>query len=257
MLNKIIKKYFVILAIIIFGSAFVIWSYNLIVHGVNLAKPPQFDFSELQKNQMPTPDVVWRELQAKIEEQKKLEEQQKIAEAVKEQIEKKQAAIADLKITPMTLYFTEYFKGVDYEQTQAMIDNFMSDFPWMRDLKVNDLLAQKCFVVDVPVTGRETFLADLKQESIISSIEVGESGAPEYDLCFLEKKYHQTVETWLEKYPQIIIVSSPPAVGDYIASIDLSEIYDLQIEDIEYIKKNYSDVIYLTDKNLETETIVQ
>ncbi len=249
MLNKLIKKYFVLLTVIIFGSAFIIWGYNLIFHGRNLAKPPQFDLDIYSNVDMPHPEVVWQEMQDYFDQQKKQQAEQKIVEAVKEQLTEQQKTMT-LELRPNTLYFTSYFQGDDYLTTKKMLENFMTDFPWLMDLKMVDLLAQACVLVKVPVEVRENILASMREEAEVLNLVAGDKGPPEYNLCFQEKKYHSAIVAWLEKYPQVELLSDTPAVGDYIAYIDFSEVADQYKEDIEYIKQNYSDVINITDSIL-------
>jgi hypothetical protein len=237
MFKKFVNKYFFVLIIIILGSGFLIFGFNLI-RGENLAKAPNFDLSRYE-------EIKWPELDELFSENNPIdiEKVDQLVEKVSETLDKKKGDTEEL--LPKKIYFNNSFSQDSSAKTLEMINNFIKDFPSLVELKFVDLAEFSCAVVELPATQRESLKKDLLENELVLSLEVDQ--APAFNLCFKEKIYFSQYEEFLLQYP--VLVSKFKALdNEYIGYLDYGELdVELITNDLDKLRKEYSDVIKIVD----------
>ena len=220
--------------VVIFGSAALIWVYNL-VQGRNLAKPPVFDLSIYSEMRLPSPDEVFKG--AWIEEDQLIEKQLETESVVPND------KADDFVYQFNSLYFTRYFTGKTPDETNKNIKNFVNDFPWLASFEIRDLAARKCFVVVLTLAPekRGATLSWLKSEPSVASVEPSSNGAPEFDLCFKADQYRLMVEEFL--IDNNVTLVEPEKPMEYAAVINLGDGFVKYKTELDLLQKEYSDVV--------------
>lgn len=234
-MNNLKQTIVLFLVILIFGSGLAIYVWNLI-HGKNLAEPPQFDLSAY--DDMSTFDEI-RENLFNTE----------IPEEVPPEVVIEEVASADLLESETIqsqsenenyLYFKNSFKLGTVSETNALIVSFLSDFPGFQDAKIDNLEALKNVKVELPALNREEIIESLEKNEQIEKVAVIEP--PIWELTLVPGLYQEALVDLLSAYNGVLIKTDFPESGEYIARIDLSE---LQTEEsvLDKMETEYSDVV--------------
>ena len=116
------------------------------------------------------------------------------------------------------------------------------NFVWLNQFEVKDLIAKKCFVINVPLENRSEILGQLKSHELVNSVEPGLKGAPEFDLCFIEDNYIQVVNDFLHNFETVDLIGIEELL-DHIAVINFGDDFELLKEKLDKFQLEYSDVV--------------
>ena len=132
-------------------------------------------------------------------------------------------------------------------ETQKLITNFLGDFPGLIDLPRNDMLAQQCVLVSLPVEGRQEVMSSFELNEQIEKIVVSVDGAPNFDLCFKSLVYETDTLTFLKDFPGVKVLTKFGEIGEYIVQIHYGDKGEELKGVLEKLKAEYSDVVTVTN----------
>jgi len=213
------------------GAGALIWGYNF-VQGKNLAKPPVFDLSIYDELRIPHPDELFRE-----NDNAELNNITNTGEADSGKLE-----VDEFIYQYNSIYFSKFFRGETPIETNKNLKDFIGDFVWLNQFEVKDLIAKKCFVINVPLENRSEILGQLKSHELVNSVEPGLKGAPEFDLCFIEDNYIQVVNDFLHNFETVDLIGIEELL-DHIAVINFGDDFELLKEKLDKFQLEYSDVV--------------
>ncbi len=212
---------YIIVFVIIVVAGMAIFLFNLI-RGNNLYKPgPVFDFREYleEKDYDPFYSFKMQELAEKIN---------KAAGKTDEDKEKESEIESGI-------YFTKFFLQENPAETYNYINDFWKNVNASQDIKIEDLHANNCYGIEIPVENREQILENIKLNEDLKELKVIEP--PVWDVCFQQAYYPEQIELMFASDDIKLLIEENE--DDYIAKLE-NEVTE---EELNQIEEMYSDVI--------------
>jgi len=229
------------MVIIVFGAALMIWGVNMF-QGRNLSKAPVFDLSAYDNLNLPDPKEVLGRLKNEPAGEEKVETATDDKTALVDELKNKIETASALK--QRSLYFATTFQAETPEVTKKMVDNFLQDFPFLKNAPYEDLAALKCVAVVLPVENRHDLLKTLTKQVFDESLTV--LVAPNFSGCFKSPKYYESIVKILQTYPDVKWVTTAPHV-QYIARLDLTSVWNNNVDAIKKLGTDFGDVVKVVE----------
>lgn len=217
------QTFFIVLIVVILCSAFILYVWNAI-HGRNLAEPPEFDLSIYND---PRTVIDFSILDKKVEEPKELKEELPPAS------EKN-------KLEAGYLYFKDSFRLQTVAETDSLLNDFLQDFPALKDLAIENLEAQNLVEIELPALDRNELLEQLEELDLVERVAPLEP--PVWQVKLTQSMYGANIESLFQKFEGIKIKSEIASDLEYIARLKYAELENVET-DLENLKKNFGDVV--------------
>jgi hypothetical protein len=140
-----------------------------------------------------------------------------------------------------SIYLKNTFRVETAEETEKMVRDFLTDFPAIKDLVIENLEAPKVFLIELPVLNRERIMTALSRNKEVAALRAKE--APVWELELKVGKYEREVVEFLRSFKDVKLATVFPANLEYIARIDISGQKEKLAETLANLEKNYLDVV--------------
>lgn len=220
-----------VLLVVIFGSGWIIYGWNRL-QGKDLSQPPQFNnLSDYDKYAAQFPDLNAKTTTTAPQD------------AATIATEEKKAGTFVFEFLPDNIYLKNSFRLSTAAETNNMIRNFISDFPDLKNMVIDNLEAPRKFSIELPVLNREKIMTALTKNKEVAALIAKE--APIWDLELKEGKYEKDAVAFLAKFAGVKLATIFPANLDYIARINIAGQKEKLANTLANLQKNYSDVVVI------------
>jgi len=235
------ENFFAFLLLLIFASGLAIYVWNRL-HGKDLSVPPNFDLSAYNSVNLGQGFDSEIKKQIEVEIQRVLEARKNNA-----RVEEKVVGASEEKkenASPFEsgyIYFKDSFRLGDVDKTNALLQSFVSDFPELKLVTIDNFDLFPSIKIEVPALGREQVVEKIKTQEGVSDLIVLE--APLWQINFKTNKSELEIAEFLKDFPEIKMVPlEKRTIEGYVARAAISYL-KLEPTFIEKMQKEYSDVL--------------
>lgn len=235
------EKLALIMLVVVFGSGLLIWGYNKL-QGNDLSDPPDFDLSAYDELSWPSVAEVGQVFFDDGGDDAASSEADLVA-ALAEKIRINEA----VALEPTAVYFSSYFRGDTWAETQRNIASFLDDFEPLQGATIVDIVADTCFDVHVDLEGRLDTLESLRKDTSIVSVDSVPEHGDIFTVCFDQPYYTSEIDSLFASYDAITVQPRPRPIQEYIAYTSYATDDAALRATVELFKKDFSDILLVTE----------